>query len=524
MRAGDVVMVSLPSTNRDPDFMADADVFDVTRQPQAHLAFGHGIHQCLGQQLARLEMSVALPALLQRFPTLVLGGVGSRPDIPSGRSSQRHPCPTGPLVAQHELDDQHYPAAMSDAPQHPTLAPRAAAEPWVSDPEYRQGAVDLLGILAYGALAAFDRLAEDARHAPTLPDKVHIASMAAVQIKHFETVRARLAEFDTDVMVAMKPFYVPFNEFHAHTKPKDWLEGLVLAYVGNGFAADFYREVAAFVDADTRALVHEVSGRRGPRRLRDRKGTCGHRRRSAGGGSVGAVGASSGWRSAQPGSARGCGPRRPDPPLDGDRRPSRHGSRCYQPNVLPAGGEPHPPHDQARPAGLTITSKHEIRERRQSRDCASEQTRNQPSERGRSIDVRAADLQAREGAAPSSRASEKSRAAARRRSERRRSSSASDDDGGGSQRAICASEQPRSNSSETDVAGVLLTQVDVGDLRHRDQHFAAALVGERKDSVATDRNRTHQFLLDVAGRLGALHHDFPIDMLNADLDLHCSSW
>jgi hypothetical protein len=85
-----------------------------------------------------------------------------------------------------------------------------------------------------------------------------MASMAALQIKHYETVRARLAQFDTDVMVAVKPFYEPFNEFHAHTKPKDWLEGLVLAYVGNGFAADFYREVAAFVDADTRALVYEV--------------------------------------------------------------------------------------------------------------------------------------------------------------------------------------------------------------------------------------------------------------------------
>ncbi|HEX6758763.1 MAG TPA: cytochrome P450, partial [Propionibacteriaceae bacterium] len=45
IRAGDVAMVSLPSANRDPDFMADADVFDVTRQPQAHLTFGHGIHQ-----------------------------------------------------------------------------------------------------------------------------------------------------------------------------------------------------------------------------------------------------------------------------------------------------------------------------------------------------------------------------------------------------------------------------------------------------------------------------------------------
>jgi cytochrome P450 len=72
IQAGDVAMVSLPSANRDADFIADPDVFDVTRQPQAHLTFGHGIHQCLGQQLARLEMSVALPALLQRFPTLSL--------------------------------------------------------------------------------------------------------------------------------------------------------------------------------------------------------------------------------------------------------------------------------------------------------------------------------------------------------------------------------------------------------------------------------------------------------------------
>ena len=72
IQAGDVAMVSLPSANRDVDFISDPDLFDVTRQPQAHLTFGHGIHQCLGQQLARLEMSIALPALLQRFPTLSL--------------------------------------------------------------------------------------------------------------------------------------------------------------------------------------------------------------------------------------------------------------------------------------------------------------------------------------------------------------------------------------------------------------------------------------------------------------------
>ena len=134
----------------------------------------------------------------------------------------------------------------------------AETESCGDDGDYRQGAIDLLGIIAYGALAAFDRLAENARTVPTLADKVHVASMAALQIEHFERVRARLAELDADVMEAMQPFHAPFNAFHEYTKPKDWLEGLVWTYVGDGFAADFYREVAAFVDADTRALVHHV--------------------------------------------------------------------------------------------------------------------------------------------------------------------------------------------------------------------------------------------------------------------------
>ena len=68
--AGEIVVVNLPSANRDTDFLPDADVFDVTRRPGPHLTFGHGIHQCLGQQLARMEMSVAFPALLTRLPEL----------------------------------------------------------------------------------------------------------------------------------------------------------------------------------------------------------------------------------------------------------------------------------------------------------------------------------------------------------------------------------------------------------------------------------------------------------------------
>jgi tRNA-(MS[2]IO[6]A)-hydroxylase (MiaE)-like len=126
------------------------------------------------------------------------------------------------------------------------------------DDGYRAGAVDLLGILAYGALTAFERLAEDAQAAPTLPDKVQLATVAARQIDHFNAVSAQLASMGNEVMAAMHPFHSPFDAFHDYTKPRDWYEGLVKAYVGDGFAADFYREVAAFVDAETRDLVYEV--------------------------------------------------------------------------------------------------------------------------------------------------------------------------------------------------------------------------------------------------------------------------
>jgi len=84
--AGEMVTVSLPSANRDADFLADADVFDVRRVPGPHLTFGHGIHQCLGQQLARMEMSVAFPAMLNRLPNLRLTASESeltfRPNAP----------------------------------------------------------------------------------------------------------------------------------------------------------------------------------------------------------------------------------------------------------------------------------------------------------------------------------------------------------------------------------------------------------------------------------------------------------
>jgi cytochrome P450 len=73
IRAGEGVTVSLAAANRDPDRFADPDRLNVARRDATgHLAFGHGIHQCLGQHLARLEMRIALSALARRFPALRL--------------------------------------------------------------------------------------------------------------------------------------------------------------------------------------------------------------------------------------------------------------------------------------------------------------------------------------------------------------------------------------------------------------------------------------------------------------------
>jgi cytochrome P450 len=72
IKAGETLTLSIPAANRDPQHFADPDKLDLRRSTSGHVAFGHGIHQCLGQQLARVELQVVLPALLTRFPTLQL--------------------------------------------------------------------------------------------------------------------------------------------------------------------------------------------------------------------------------------------------------------------------------------------------------------------------------------------------------------------------------------------------------------------------------------------------------------------
>jgi cytochrome P450 len=72
IKSGQKIVSLLGSANRDSSVFGNADVFDVARKSNPHIGFGAGIHFCIGAPLARLEMSVSLPALIKRFPNLKL--------------------------------------------------------------------------------------------------------------------------------------------------------------------------------------------------------------------------------------------------------------------------------------------------------------------------------------------------------------------------------------------------------------------------------------------------------------------
>jgi cytochrome P450 len=84
IRAGAHVTAALHGANRDASKWNDPDVLDLTRRATGHVAFGHGVHVCLGQHLARLEMRIALPELVKRFPSLHLAVAATEVPLYSG--------------------------------------------------------------------------------------------------------------------------------------------------------------------------------------------------------------------------------------------------------------------------------------------------------------------------------------------------------------------------------------------------------------------------------------------------------
>jgi cytochrome P450 len=72
IRAGEFVMMNLPAGNWDAEFVDNPESFDIERNTRGHLGFGYGVHQCIGQNLARVEMQVAFATLARRLPSLNL--------------------------------------------------------------------------------------------------------------------------------------------------------------------------------------------------------------------------------------------------------------------------------------------------------------------------------------------------------------------------------------------------------------------------------------------------------------------
>lgn len=160
------------------------------------------------------------------------------------------------------MDDVEQPTTLADGPadkagevENPGSV---ESDPLFADPSYRAAVVDLLGALAYGELTAFSRLAADADMAPNQPAKAALARVAVAEFHHYHVLTSRLSEMGMDPDVAMEPFIAPIDQFHDRTKPGGWLEGLVKAYVGDGIATDFYREISAYVDPSTQTLVRSV--------------------------------------------------------------------------------------------------------------------------------------------------------------------------------------------------------------------------------------------------------------------------
>jgi hypothetical protein len=134
-----------------------------------------------------------------------------------------------------------------------------AADPdRVQNPRYARFIADLLGVIAYGELSGFERLSSDARFSPTLADRAGIGRLAVQEFAHFELVSSHLAARGIDVEQAMAPFVASVDAFHERTRPADWFESLMKAYVIDAMSGDFYRALADRLDTETRGLIGRI--------------------------------------------------------------------------------------------------------------------------------------------------------------------------------------------------------------------------------------------------------------------------
>ena len=125
------------------------------------------------------------------------------------------------------------------------------------------GVDELFALLAYGEVAAFYRLTDEARMAPDLRGRINMASMAAAEMAHYELLRDALAARGVDVVPAMNRYASALENYHRLTTPSTWLEALVKTYVGDALAADFYSEIADVLPDEVADVVRAVLGETG---------------------------------------------------------------------------------------------------------------------------------------------------------------------------------------------------------------------------------------------------------------------
>lgn len=126
-------------------------------------------------------------------------------------------------------------------------------------PREREGTIELLAAIAYGAISGFTRIAADSEMARDLSLKRALAGMAVKEFNNHEMLSDHITALGGDPLEAMAPFEDAFEAFHARTHPRDLLEGLVKAYIGDGIASDFFIEIAKYVEPTSREVIRKAN-------------------------------------------------------------------------------------------------------------------------------------------------------------------------------------------------------------------------------------------------------------------------
>ncbi|MCW2551381.1 MAG: hypothetical protein JWR78_1162, partial [Mycobacterium sp.] len=144
-------------------------------------------------------------------------------------------------------------------PTQPAASPEQTVDSATTAASVEHAGINqLFALLAYGEVAAFYRLTEEARMAPNLAGRINMASMAAAEMNHYELLREALAKRGVDIVSAMTKYASALENYHRLTTPSTWLEALVKTYIGDALAADFYLEIADALPGDAADVVRAV--------------------------------------------------------------------------------------------------------------------------------------------------------------------------------------------------------------------------------------------------------------------------